>query len=84
MDVGPHRDLVGDLAKAIRSNTKLHFGLYHSLYEWFNPMYMDDKANGFKTRSFVDVSEVFLDEILLFFALHSKEAAGGFVSFIVT
>ncbi|KAK5883933.1 hypothetical protein CesoFtcFv8_020205 [Champsocephalus esox] len=32
MDVGPHRDLVGDLAVAVR-NRSLHLGLYHSLYE---------------------------------------------------
>ncbi|XP_028395159.1 alpha-L-fucosidase-like [Dendronephthya gigantea] len=52
-DVGPHRNLVGDLAKSIRARTKITFGLYHSLYEWFNPMYLDDKENGFKTRGYV-------------------------------
>jgi len=54
MDVGPKRDLVGDLAAAIRSRTDIHFGLYHSLFEWFNPMYLDDSKNGFKTRNFVE------------------------------
>ena len=44
MDVGPKRDLVGDLATAIRNSTDLHFGLYHSLYEWFNPLYLNDRA----------------------------------------
>ncbi|KAK1880424.1 Tissue alpha-L-fucosidase [Dissostichus eleginoides] len=39
MDVGPHRDRVGDLAAAVR-NRSLHFGLYHSLYEWYNPLYL--------------------------------------------
>lgn len=53
MDNGPHRDLVGDLEKAVRTNTDLKFGLYHSLYEWFNPMYLDDKANMFKTQTYV-------------------------------
>jgi alpha-L-fucosidase len=52
MDVGPHRDLVGDLAKAIRSKTNLHFGLYHSMFEWFHPLYLQDKVNGWNTRSF--------------------------------
>lgn len=37
-DVGPHRDLAGDLAKAIK-NSGLHFGFYYSLYEWYNPLY---------------------------------------------
>jgi len=52
MDVGPHRDLVGDLAKSIKSKTDIHFGLYHSLFEWFNQLYLMDKANQFKTQLF--------------------------------
>ncbi|CAI9739057.1 alpha-L-fucosidase-like isoform X1 [Octopus vulgaris] len=51
-DVGPKRDLVGELAAAIRK-TPVHFGLYHSLFEWFHPLYLQDKANGFKTQNFV-------------------------------
>ncbi|XP_039253452.1 alpha-L-fucosidase-like [Styela clava] len=53
MDVGPHRDLVGELASAIRMNTSVRFGLYHSLFEWFNPMYQNDRKNFFKTNDFV-------------------------------
>ncbi|XP_052282984.1 alpha-L-fucosidase-like isoform X1 [Dreissena polymorpha] len=53
MDVGPHRDLVGDLANSIRKKTNIHFGLYHSLFEWFNPIYLQDKANKFQTNDFV-------------------------------
>jgi hypothetical protein len=45
----------GDLAKSIRSRTDLHFGLYHSMFEWYNPLYLADKASGFKTRKFVEV-----------------------------
>uniref|UniRef100_A0A1E1XA71 Putative alpha-L-fucosidase n=1 Tax=Amblyomma aureolatum TaxID=187763 RepID=A0A1E1XA71_9ACAR len=52
-DVGPRRDLVGDLAEAVRNKSGIHFGLYHSLYEWFNPLYLADKASGFKTNDFV-------------------------------
>ncbi|XP_017462615.1 PREDICTED: tissue alpha-L-fucosidase-like, partial [Rhagoletis zephyria] len=52
MDVGPKRDLLGDLATAVRHHN-LTFGLYHSLYEWYNPMYLADKKNGFKTTDFV-------------------------------
>lgn len=55
-DVGPHRDLVGDLADAIRKNTSLRFGLYHSLYEWFNPLYLSDKNQSFHKQDFVNVS----------------------------
>ena len=46
----------GDLANSIRSRTKITFGLYHSLFEWFHPMYLDDKESGFKTRGYVTVS----------------------------
>jgi len=53
MDIGPHRDLVGELADAIRNTTSLHFGLYHSLYEWFNPLYESDKKSGFTEQNFV-------------------------------
>lgn len=53
MDVGPRRDLVGDLANAVRNKTDIKFGLYHSWLEFFNPMYLKDKANGFKTNTFV-------------------------------
>lgn len=53
MDVGPKRDLVGELADSIRSRTDIHFGLYHSLFEWFNPLYLADKANSFETNNFV-------------------------------
>jgi len=50
-DVGPHRDLVGELTDAVRK-TNLRMGLYHSLYEWFHPLYLQDKASGFATRTF--------------------------------
>jgi len=53
MDVGPKRDLVGELASAIRNRTNIHFGLYHSLYEWYNPLYVQDKASQFKTQQFI-------------------------------
>ncbi|KAL0279910.1 UNVERIFIED_CONTAM: hypothetical protein PYX00_001366 [Menopon gallinae] len=53
-DMGPKRDLVGGLATAVRTrHPHLKFGLYHSLYEWFNPLYLQDKANNFNTCDFV-------------------------------
>ncbi len=39
--IGPHRDLLGDLATATRA-AGLKFGIYFSLYEWFNPLYLAD------------------------------------------
>lgn len=54
-DIGPHRDIVGELANAIRKSTqKIHFGLYHSLYEWYNPVYVADRSSNFSTQFFVD------------------------------
>ncbi|NXJ16106.1 FUCO fucosidase, partial [Odontophorus gujanensis] len=52
LDTGPHRDLVGELGQALRENN-IRYGLYHSLLEWFNPLYLSDKENGFKTQNFV-------------------------------
>lgn len=41
VDVGPRRDLCGDLSKAVKERG-LHMGFYYSLYEWFNPLYKAD------------------------------------------
>lgn len=51
-DVGPNKDLLGELANATKA-ADLHFGVYHSLYEWYNPLYAADKRSGFKTQNFV-------------------------------
>ena len=42
VDVGPKRDLIGDLFKAVRK-TSVRAGMYYSLYEWFNPLWLKDK-----------------------------------------
>jgi len=41
VDVGPHRDLAGDLSAAVK-NEGLRMGFYYSLYEWFNPLYQEN------------------------------------------
>jgi alpha-L-fucosidase len=41
VDVGPHRDVAGDLVKAVKAKG-LKMGFYYSLYEWFNPLYHED------------------------------------------
>ena len=45
----------GDLANAIRNRTDIVFGLYHSMFEWFHPLYLEDKRNSFKTQFFPNV-----------------------------
>ncbi len=41
VDIGPHRDLAGDLTTAVRG-AGLKMGFYYSMYEWFNPLYNSD------------------------------------------
>jgi alpha-L-fucosidase len=43
VDVGPKRDLLGDLSKSVRDKG-LKMGFYYSLYEWYNPIYKTDFA----------------------------------------
>ena len=39
VDVGPHRDFLAEL-KAALEKTDVRFGVYHSVYEWFHPLYL--------------------------------------------
>ena len=41
VDLNPHRDIAGDLTKAVKGKG-LRMGFYYSLYEWFNPLYKKD------------------------------------------
>ena len=41
--VGPRRDLVGDLAAAVRRKD-IRLGLYYSLYEWYHPLWRSDRG----------------------------------------
>ncbi|MGO8745338.1 MAG: alpha-L-fucosidase [Thermoguttaceae bacterium] len=43
VEIGPNRDLMDELAKAMRAKG-LKFGFYYSLYEWFNPLWKTDRA----------------------------------------
>ncbi|XP_061185892.1 alpha-L-fucosidase-like [Saccostrea echinata] len=51
-DVGPKRDLVGELQKALRG-TDVRFGIYHAMIEWFNPIWLDDQRNNLTTHRYV-------------------------------
>jgi len=41
VDVGPHRDFARELKDALEG-TGVRFGVYHSVYEWFHPLYLKD------------------------------------------
>ena len=59
MDVGPRRDILGELNKAVKNTTSPHtdrplrFGIYHSMLEFYNPLYERDGRNQWKTHDFV-------------------------------
>lgn len=41
VEVGPHRDFLAEL-KVACEKTDVRFGVYHSVYEWWNPLYLRD------------------------------------------
>ena len=49
VEAGPHRDLVGDLSAAVRRRG-LEMGFYFSLYEWFNPMWLNKQYDAYVRR----------------------------------
>jgi len=54
MDVGAKRDLVGEFSEAVKK-TNVKMGLYYSLYEWYHPLWQNNK------KRFVD--EHFLPQV---------------------
>ncbi|MBE3068648.1 MAG: alpha-L-fucosidase, partial [Planctomycetes bacterium] len=42
MDVGPKRDVLGDMTDAVRKRG-LKMGIYYSLYEWYHPLWLSDR-----------------------------------------
>jgi alpha-L-fucosidase len=49
VDVGPKRDLVGELTTAVRRQG-LEMGFYFSLYEWFNPLWLTGDVDAYVER----------------------------------
>lgn len=43
VDIGPRRNLLGDLTQAVRQKG-LKVGFYYSLYEWYNPLWLADRS----------------------------------------
>ena len=42
VEIGPRRDLLGDLSEAVRRKG-VRMGYYYSLYEWYNPLWLYNK-----------------------------------------
>ena len=57
VDVGPKRDLLGDLFKAVRK-TSVRAGMYYSLYEWFNPLWKSDKDKFVKEHTWPQMKDL--------------------------
>ncbi len=57
VDAGPHRDLLGDLFTAVRK-TSVHPGMYYSLYEWYNPLWLKDRAQYVSTHMWPQMKEL--------------------------
>ncbi len=51
VEIGPKRDLLGDLSEAVRRKG-LRMGYYYSLYEWYNPLWLYDKARYVREHMF--------------------------------
>jgi alpha-L-fucosidase len=51
VEIGPHRDLLGDLSDAVRRKG-VRMGYYYSLYEWYNPLYLSDKERYVREHMF--------------------------------
>eukprot|EP01133_Synstelium_polycarpum_P006538 gene6538-7573_t len=62
VDTGPHQDLVAAVSKAIKG-AGLEMGLYMSLFEWFNPLYLADAASGTPPTTDIYVEEVLLPQL---------------------
>ncbi len=66
VDIGPHRDLCGDLAIAVKE-AGLHMGFYYSLYEWYNPLYrsnLDDYVDQHMIPQMKDLVTRYTPDIL--------------------
>ncbi|EGG13477.1 alpha-fucosidase [Cavenderia fasciculata] len=62
VDVGPNKDLVAMVTNSVRK-AGLKMGLYHSLYEWYNPIYDADKATGQPPTQSKYVDEIMLPQL---------------------
>jgi len=57
VDIGPKRDLLGDLTEAVRARG-IKMGFYYSLYEWFNPLWLSDRDRYVEEHMFPQFKDV--------------------------
>ncbi len=57
VDIGPKRDLLLDLTEAGRRKG-LHMGIYYSLYEWYNPLWLTDRKRYVSEHLFPQFKDV--------------------------
>jgi alpha-L-fucosidase len=57
VEIGPKRDLMGELSEAVRRKG-MRFGFYYSLYEWYNPLYLSDKPRYVNDHMFPQFKDV--------------------------
>jgi len=57
VDIGPKRDLLLDLTEAGRRKG-LHMGIYYSLYEWYNPLWLSDRKRYVAEHMFPQFKDV--------------------------
>ena len=57
VEIGPKRDLLGELSKAVRAKG-LKMGFYYSLYEWYNPLWLTDKPRYVAEHMFPQFKDV--------------------------
>ena len=57
VEIGPKRDLLGDLTDAVRRKG-LRMGIYYSLYEWYNPLWLYDKPRYVREHMFPQFKDV--------------------------
>jgi alpha-L-fucosidase len=56
-EIGPKRDLLGALTGAVRRKG-LRAGIYYSLYEWYNPLWLKDKPRYVREHMFPQFKDV--------------------------
>jgi alpha-L-fucosidase len=57
VDIGPKRDLLLELTEAGRRKG-LHMGIYYSLYEWYNPLWLTDRKRYVSEHLFPQFKDV--------------------------